>query len=67
MFKQMKTAIAATIALLSAMFAPLAQAALDTAVEAELTSAKADVLLIGGLVFSIAVGIVLYKWFKRAL
>lgn len=54
-------AIAATIASTPAL------AALDTAVETELTTAKTDVLALGALVFGIAVGIVLYKWFKRAL
>jgi hypothetical protein len=44
-----------------------AHAALDTAVSTELSTAKTDVLAIGALVFGIALGIVLYKWFKRAL
>lgn len=49
------------------LFTSMAHAALDTAVATELASAKTDVLAIGALVFGIAVGIVLYKWFKRAL
>lgn len=44
-----------------------ANAAIDAAVTTELAAAKTDVLTIGGIVFGIAVAIVLYKWFKRAL
>ena len=33
----------------------------------ELTDAGASVLVVGAAVFSIAVGIKLYKWIKRAL
>lgn len=54
-------------AALSASLGSVAHAALDTAVQTELTNAKTDVLAIGALVFAIAVGIVLFKWFKRAL
>lgn len=42
-------------------------AAVPEAVSAELTTAKADVMTIGGLVFAIAIGVVLFKWFKRSL
>ncbi|MDO9357827.1 MAG: major capsid protein [Polaromonas sp.] len=44
-----------------------AYAALDTDVATELAAAKTDILEIGAIVFGIAVAIVLYKWFKRAL
>lgn len=67
MFSKVKAKLLAVMAMLSMLFAPLAQAALDTATETELTTAKTDVLAVGALVFSIAIGIVLYKWFKRAL
>lgn len=58
---------APVIALTSMVVASGAFAALDAAVSAELTTAKTDVLVVGGLVFAIAIGIVLFKWFKRAL
>lgn len=67
MFSKAKAMLLAFTAVLASMFAPLAQAALDTATSTELTTAKTDVLAVGALVFSIAIGIVLYKWFKRAL
>lgn len=53
-------------AIMSLMVMP-AMAAIDPAVSTELASAKTDVLLIGGLVFGIAIAVALYKWFKRAL
>lgn len=52
---------------LLALGTALSHAALDAAVTTELTTAKADILAIGALVFAVAVGIVLFKWFKRAL
>ena len=58
-----KAAVAAVVATATAA----ANAALDTAVTTEISTAKADVITLGGLVFGIAVAIVLYKWFKRAL
>lgn len=67
MFKTLKNYVAASMALIASMFAGVANAALDTTVATELATAKVDVLAIGALVFAIAVGIVLYKWFKRAL
>jgi hypothetical protein len=42
-------------------------AAVPADVQTELSTAKADVLTIGALVFAIAVAIVLFKWFKRSL
>jgi hypothetical protein len=51
----------------AAMYYGVAHAALDTAVSTELSNANTDVKAIGALVFGIAVAIVLYKWFKRAL
>ena len=42
-------------------------AAIDAAVSTELAAAKVDALALGALDFGIAIGIVLYKWFKRAL
>lgn len=42
-------------------------AAVPESVSTELTTAKADVMTIGGLVFAIAIGVVLFKWFKRSL
>lgn len=58
-----KAAVAAVVLVASAA----ANAALDAAVQTTLDGAKADVIAIGAIVFGIAVAIVLYKWFKRAL
>lgn len=58
-----KAAVATVVAVATAA----ANAALDTAVATELATAKTDILEIGAIVFGIAVAIVLYKWFKRAL
>jgi hypothetical protein len=44
-----------------------AYAAVPAAVQTELDTAKVDVMTIGGTVFAIAVGIILFKWFKRSL
>lgn len=44
-----------------------ALAAVPTEVTTELTAAKTDVMTIGAAVFAIAVGIVLFKWFRRSL
>lgn len=66
MSKKLALRLASVPAFVFATTVP-AFAALDTAVATELSTAKADVLAIGALVFAIAVGIVLYKWFKRAL
>ncbi|MDP2818316.1 MAG: major capsid protein [Polaromonas sp.] len=66
MLKNLKSYVLAMMAFaLSALQS--AHAALDTAVTTELTTARADIITIGGIVFGIAVAIVLYKWFKRAL
>jgi hypothetical protein len=47
---------------------PLAHAAIDvSATTAELGDAKTAVLAVGVAVMAIAVGIMLYKWIKRAL
>lgn len=67
MKKQTLQRLALIPAAAASMLSTAAHAALDTAVQTELTNAKTDVLAIGALVFGIAVGIVLYKWFKRAL
>lgn len=58
-----KAAVAAVVAVGTAA----AHAALDAAVSTEIATAKTDIITLGGLVFGIAVAIVLYKWFKRAL
>lgn len=44
-----------------------AMAAVPEGVTTELTTAKTDVGTIGVAVFAIAVAIVIFKWFKRAL
>lgn len=44
-----------------------ALAEVPTSVTTELTGAKTDVGTIGAAVFAIAVAIVLFKWFRRAL
>ena len=44
-----------------------AASAAPITVPVELTDATASVLVIGAATFSIAVGIKLYKWIKRAL
>lgn len=67
MIKQMKLAVLAMFAFLAALAAPMAQAAVDAGVTTALSDAKTDVAIIGLAVFVIAVAIVLYKWFKRAL
>jgi small-conductance mechanosensitive channel len=67
MFKNLKLMAAALFAMIAAMSMQVAHAALDTAVATEIATAKTDVITLGGLVFGIAVAIVLYKWFKRAL
>jgi hypothetical protein len=67
MIKQMKLALFAMFAALAALAAPVAQAAVDAGVTTALSDAKTDVGVIGLAVFVIAVAIVLYKWFKRAL
>lgn len=54
-------------AAVAASLGTAAHAALDTTVTTELATAKTDVLALGALVFAIAVGIVLFKWFRRAL
>jgi hypothetical protein len=59
-----KSAVAGVLAVASAA----ANAAADiTATTAELTDAKTAVLAVGVAVLSIVVGIMLYKWIKRAL
>ncbi len=66
MLSKMKMLVPALLVSLAA--APsMVMAAVPVAVSTELTEAKADVLVIGGLVFVVAIGIVLFKWFKRAL
>ncbi len=67
MLKQMKLVMVAFLAALFAMVAPVARAAVDAGVTTALSDAKTDVAVIGLAVFVIAVGIALYKWFKRAL
>ena len=67
MLKQTKLAVIAFLAAVFAMVAPMANAAVDAGVTTALTDAKTDVAVIGLAVFVIAVGIALYKWFKRAL
>lgn len=62
----LKNNLMAVLAMM-AMAMTQAHAALDTAVATELATAKTDILEIGAIVFGIAVAIVLYKWFKRAL
>lgn len=42
-------------------------AAVPADVTTELTTAKTDVMAVGALVFAIAIGIILFKWFRRAL
>ena len=64
---KLKNALVSVGATAATLGSSLALAALDTATSTELTTAKTDVLAVGALVFSIAIGIVLYKWFKRAL
>jgi len=59
--------VAAIVAGASALLGSAAHAALDAGVTTEITTAGTDVRALGVLVFGIAVGIVLYKWFKRAL
>jgi len=49
------------------MLATGAQAALDAGVTLALSDAKTDVGVVGLAVFVIAIAIVLFKWFKRAL
>lgn len=44
-----------------------AHAALDAAVITDLATSRTDVVALGLLVFTIAVGIKLYKWLRRAL
>ena len=67
MFKRMYVQLLAMVALAMGSVAQVAHAALDTAVTTELAAAKTDIITLGGIVFAIAVSIVLYKWFKRAL
>lgn len=57
----------AFLALCTTVAASPVFAALDTGTSTELTTAKTDVLAVGALVFAIAIGIVTFKWFKRAL
>lgn len=66
MLKKLSGFVVAAVAMMLG-FAQAAHAALDTAVATELATAKTDILEIGAIVFGIAVAIVLYKWFKRAL
>lgn len=42
-------------------------AAVPEGVTTELGTAKTDVMAVGALVFAVAVGIVIFKWFRRAL
>jgi hypothetical protein len=56
------------LALAGVAFVGAANAAVDvTAATAEITDAKTGVLAIGLAVFSLTVGVKLYKWFKAAL
>lgn len=64
--KTLRMFASSVFAMLAAVSVP-AFAAIDTATSTELSTAKADVLLIGALVFGIAIAVALYKWFKRAL
>jgi len=66
MLKKVTAPVFAMLAMLVGLMNS-AHAALDTAVATELATAKTDILEIGAIVFGIAVAIVLYKWFKRAL
>jgi len=66
MLKKLTAPLFAMLAMMVG-FMTSAHAALDTAVATELATAKTDILEIGAIVFGIAVAIVLYKWFKRAL
>lgn len=44
-----------------------AMAEVPAAVTTELGTAKTDVMAVGALVFAVAVGVVIFKWFRRAL
>lgn len=65
MFKRFN--LMAFIAALFAMFSNVAVAAVDAAVTTELSTAKTDVMTVGAAVFAIAIAIVIFKWFRRAL
>jgi hypothetical protein len=67
MTRQTLRRLALVPAAVMASISPMAFAAIDSSVTSELATAKTDVLALGALVFAIAIGIVLYKWFKRAL
>jgi len=64
--KQLALRLAAIPAFVAAT-AGNALAAVPSEVTTELTAAKTDVMTIGAAVFAIAVGIVLFKWFRRSL
>lgn len=66
MFNKIKLMVLSVLAMLFGLMQS-AHAALDTVVSTELATAKTDIITLGGIVFGIAVAIVLYKWFKRAL
>lgn len=63
--KLTRPAKSAVLALATA--AGSAMAAVPEAVSTELGTAKTDVMTVGALVFAVAVGVVIFKWFRRAL
>lgn len=64
----MKSFFAPVLAFVSALMLSVpAFAAVDAGVITEITTAKTDVMVIGALVFGIAIAVALYKWFRRAL
>lgn len=55
------------VAAVAALAVGVAQAALDTATQTKMTDAETNTALIAAAAFSIALGIVVFKWFRRAL
>lgn len=59
--------VAALAGVGAAVMPAVSFAALDAAVTTELATSKTDILTLGGIIFGIAVAIVLYKWLRKAL
>lgn len=67
MFSTLKAMVLSMFALMFGLMATASHAAIDAGVTTALSDASTDVKVVGLAVFVIAIAIVLYKWFKRAL
>lgn len=65
MRKSTRYKVGAAVATVAAVFAPLAQAAVD--ITAETTAAKTDIATAGALIIGVVVAIAVIAWIRRVI